>query len=128
MQNRTETTRDGAAALYHCVYAKEEFDTAAKMIFDLVKSAQTTKPDAKRILYLDIDGHRNALGGYDQDMIELQKEFLIGFLGPYLSEIYMPLMHIKNIKPQRNDLPDELIIKPADIVKEAAATVTDQKG
>jgi hypothetical protein len=44
-------------------------------------------------------------------MVELQKEFLLGFLSPYLSEIYAPLVSVTNKKPQENDIPPTLIIQ-----------------
>jgi hypothetical protein len=43
-------------------------------------------------------------------MLELQKEFLLGFLSPYLSEIHCPLVDETNQKPQENDTPPTLIL------------------
>jgi hypothetical protein len=43
------------------------------------------------VLYLDIDGHRNAAGGWDHDMYELQRHFILGFMSEYLSAIHVPL-------------------------------------
>ena len=44
-------------------------------------------------------------------MFELQDEFLIGFLSPYLSEIHCPIFNAANPKSQENDLPPSLIVK-----------------
>ena len=62
-------------AIYHRVYRRENFEKAAKDLFGLIRMAQKRKPNVERILYVDIDGHRNAVGGYDADMQELQIEF-----------------------------------------------------
>jgi hypothetical protein len=71
-----------AVALYHCVYAHEGFEQSAQRLFQLVHDAQQQHPGKKRVLYLDIDGHRTSEGGFDADMFELQDEFLLGFLRP----------------------------------------------
>jgi hypothetical protein len=76
-----------------------------------VQTAQERNPGKKRVLYLDIDGHRTREGGFDADMFELQSEFLLGLLGPYLSEIHAPLMNVINPKPQENELPPALIVQ-----------------
>jgi len=41
-------------------------------------------------------------------MFELQRHFLLGFLSPFLSELYMPLISVKTEKLQRNDIPEKL--------------------
>lgn len=97
-------------ALYHRVMRREGFEKAAKDLFELLKAAQTKTPNMDRVLYVDIDGHKNAKGGYDHDMLELQIEFGIGFLGKYFSEIHFPLIEFKNPKPQCNDIPPKLEI------------------
>ena len=68
-------------ALYHRVMRRENFEKAAKDLFDLLKGAQIQSPNCPRALFVDIDGHRNDQGGFDNDMYELQKEFGMGFLG-----------------------------------------------
>lgn len=104
-----------AIAIYHVVYFHEDFEDAASKLFELVRGAERRTPGKRRALFLDIEGHRNDQGGYDQDMLELQRDFILGQLMPYLSEVHFPLIgHIVNPKPQRNDVPDELILKPAE--------------
>ena len=44
-------------------------------------------------------------------MLELQKEFLLGFLSSYLSEIHSPLGDTMNPMPQENDIPPALILR-----------------
>ena len=100
-----------AIAIYHVVYAHEGFAAAAQTLFKLVQEAQRLHPGQKRTLYLDIEGHRMGEGGFDADMVELQQEFLLGFLSPYLSEIHAPLVRATNTKPQENALPPTLVIQ-----------------
>lgn len=96
--------------VYHRIMHKENFEIAAHDLFNLLKSAQSSNPDMPRALYVDIDGHRNEEGGYDDDMLEIQKEFGIGFLGKYFTEVHFPLGDFINKEPQCNDIPDELSI------------------
>ena len=100
-------------AIYHVVYEDEDFDTSACILMDLAAEAQRAHPGKKRVLYLDIDGHRNPAGGFDRDMLELQKEFLI-FLMQYISEAHTPLIPLKNSRPQHDDLPDQLFVQDGD--------------
>lgn len=97
-------------AIYHVVRKHENFDHAANVLFELVKDAQAKHPGKERHLYLDIEGHKNKSGGFDPDMFELQKEYVLGFLGVWLSKISTPLYQIKNPN-QSNDIPDEIHIK-----------------
>ena len=55
-------------ALYHRVLRRENFEKAAKDLVSLVYAAEKKDPGKPRILYLDIDGHRNAQGRFDADM------------------------------------------------------------
>ena len=103
--------KEKGICLYHRIMRRENFETAANDLFHLLRNAQEAYPDKARILYLDIDGHRNAEGGFDEDMLELQKEFGIGFLLPYFTEVYFPLISLKNTKGQNNDIPEELVIE-----------------
>lgn len=103
--------KETSVAIYHRVYAREGFEKSAQILFDLVRKAQGIAPDKPRILYLDIDGHRNRAGGFDRDMAELQTEFLFTFLGDFLTEVHVPLAHARSSKKQRNDIPDRLDIQ-----------------
>lgn len=97
-------------ALYHVVYEYEKFEEAAQMIFELVRNAQQNWPNANRSLYLDIDSHKNKAGGFDSDMFELQKDFILGFLMPYLHKVYMPICVVENPKFQKNNVPEDINI------------------
>ncbi|HBV88085.1 MAG TPA: hypothetical protein DEF42_15860 [Desulfosporosinus sp.] len=96
-------------AIYHVVRRNENFEETANSIFQMVKDTERNFPSKQRVLYLDIEEHRNSPGGFDSDMLELQKDFIVGFLLPYLSEVNMPLGSVKN-PDQNNDIPDELQI------------------
>jgi hypothetical protein len=103
-----------AIGLYHAVYPNEEFDEAATALFELVREAEQRSPGQRRILYLDIDGHRNDKGGYDPDMHELQTHFILEFLMPFLAEAHLPIgLRVANPEPQRDDIPNMLEIRPA---------------
>ena len=104
---------DRGVALYHVVLPHEGFEDAARALFRLVHRAQAVKPGARRMLFLDIEGHRQADGTFDADMRELQQEFLFDVLAPFLSEAHGPLVTLRNPHPQDDDLPEDLIIAPA---------------
>ena len=115
MQKRKRTKLHGdhrSVALYHVVYRQEGFEQAAQTLFTLVRDAQARFPDRRRMLFLDIEGHRTEEGGFDADMRELQTDFLIGFLGQYVCEIHCPLARAANPKGQDNEIPDNLHIRP----------------
>lgn len=114
MKNKAQTklkSDDRVVAIYHVVYQLEKFEESAQALFNLVQQAQRQQPGKQRTLYLDIEGHRNDEGGFDADMMELQNEFLMGFLSRYLSEIHAPLVKAKNPHPQDNNIPPALVIQ-----------------
>lgn len=80
------------------------------MIYKLIYTAQQNFPNEKRILYLNIEGHRNDAGGHDHDMMELQKDFILVFLMPYITAVHMPLISVENKKLQKNELVEDLAI------------------
>ena len=102
-------SEDDAVVIYDVVYEDEGFAESAQNLFRLLQNAQRLSPGKKRKLYLDIEGHRAKEGGYDNDVLELQRRVLLGLLRPYLSEIRSPLGHTAN-PMQRNDLPSALIL------------------
>ena len=100
----------GAVCIYHVVYEHEGFEESARTLFELVKRAQETAPGKRRVLVLDIDGHRNGAGGFDGDMVELMTDYMSGLLLRYLAEVRTPLYHAKAPTPQNDDIPDTLEI------------------
>lgn len=99
-------------AIYHVMKADEDFDTTAEMIYQMVQQAIREHPGTARHLYLDIDGHRNEAGGWDADAFEIQKEFLIGYMSPWLTAMSIPLGGFRSNGSQRDDLPARLLIFP----------------
>lgn len=108
--HRENALRDKKIAIYHAVLEDENFAVSAKMLYKSVYLAQVKSPNQPRVLYLYICGHRNAQGGFDRDMFELQTNFMLQLLLPYLTEAHMPLASITNNKLQQNDLQEELSI------------------
>lgn len=105
---------DNTVSLYHIVKEGEEFETAAHDIFDLLSEAQEEFPDWPRVLYLDIEGHVRDDGRLEEDMIELQQEFLIAAMGKFFTALALPLVAVVNPEDQVNDLPEELVLQPPD--------------
>lgn len=104
-------------AIYHRVKKNEDFEKSAKLLFQLVHKSKMTNPGKPRVLYLDIDGHRNEEGGFDEEMYSFQKDFIIGYLMNFLTEIHIPLVTAKNSQPQSEELPNILRILPGGIRK-----------
>lgn len=109
-KNGVNALKDKKIAIYHVFLAEETFASAARMLVRLVAQAQENMPNQPRVLYLEIDGHRNEKGGFDKDMAELLIEFMCENLMPYLSEAHTPLGDLKNTKMQKNDVPQDLMI------------------
>lgn len=98
-------------AIYHCVYENEDFATSAKIIIELLSKAQEECPDKRRHLYLDIEGHKNSAGGFDGDMYELQRYFILEFLGKHFTTVHLPLFSVSMKEPQDNNVPNALLIQ-----------------
>ncbi len=105
---------DNTVSLYHIVAAHEPFEQAAQDLYALLKDAQARFPGWPRILYLEIDGHVDALGRFEGDFVELQQEFLFSTVAPFLTALETPLVSALNPELQRNDVPDRLTIGAPD--------------
>lgn len=108
--NYINCLKNKGIALYHVVFKNEKFEDAAQMILDIIRKAQKNHPNINRSLFLDIEGHKNIMGGFDNDMFELQQNFILGFLMPFLHKVYIPLGAVENSKLQQNNIPEEVII------------------
>lgn len=97
-----------SVALYHVMREDDDFESTADRLFQIVKEAARLQPGKRRVLFLDVEGHRNSAGGYDADAFEIMKEFITGFLGPWLSEMHTPLVDATRTDAQREDLPQTL--------------------
>lgn len=70
-QNYQASMLSRGVVLYHIVFSGEDFLTSANILHKIIKSSQEKHPNKKRLLYLDVEGHRNKNGGFDHDMFEL---------------------------------------------------------
>ncbi|MGW1225590.1 HNH endonuclease signature motif containing protein [Streptomyces sp. NPDC002530] len=95
-------------AIHHDMKVYENFERSAQRIFACVRQAERASPGAPRFLYIDVQGHLNEAGGFDHDAHELMRDFAMGFLLPYLTEVHTPLLGVRNPEPQRNDIPHVL--------------------
>ena len=103
---------DNSVSIYQIVQPGETFEVAAKVLFRLVLEAQAAYPGWPRTLYLDIEGHRTPDGDFDADFVEFQQELLFSAIAPFLTAFETPLTGgLINPEPQRNDLPDELVVR-----------------
>jgi hypothetical protein len=103
---------DNTVALYHIVEEDDDFETAAQDLFALLKEAQDRFPGWPRVLYLDIDGHLDEKGRFEEDMVELQQEFLIAAMGKFFTALALPIVAVVNPDDQVDDVPDELTLQP----------------
>ncbi len=110
LRERNQGMKEQMISVYHRVMKRENFEKAAMDLVKLLAETQRKVPDRPRALYLDIDGHRNEEGGFDDDMMELQQEFAMGFLMEFFTEMNLPLGKVINQRPQNNDVPEQLEI------------------
>ena len=103
---------DNSVSLYHVVPAGSTFEETTQEMFAMLKEAQERFPDWPRVFYLDIQGHLDEQGRFEDDFVELQQEFLFSVLAPFLTGLETPLTGpLINPEPQRNDLPDKLALR-----------------
>ncbi len=106
---------DNTVAIRHTVRAEDAFEQAAATVFQYLKKAQEDFPDWPRVLYLDVEGHTGEYAGFDADFYEFQQEFFFSTMAPFLAGFHMPLTGpLVNPEAQRNDLPDELVVRMPD--------------
>jgi hypothetical protein len=97
-----------AVLIAHRIYAHETFEETAQILLRLLNRAQRQFPNAERTLRLEIDGHLNPNGGFDDDMYELLSKFMVEVLIKFLTRAETPFGGIQNLKPQDNSIPKEL--------------------
>lgn len=112
-RDRQEIKETGKTiAIYHAVFADEDFEKAASDIHGLVVACAKKYPGLKRHLFIDIDGHRNDTGGFDADMFEFQRHFVLGYLveNRFVSAVAQPLASVKIKGCQSDNMPDVLVV------------------
>ncbi|MGW3591540.1 HNH endonuclease signature motif containing protein [Streptomyces fungicidicus] len=97
-------------ALYHDMAVYENFERCAPRIFEVIWASQQKAPNAPRLLYFDVQGHRNSAGDYDRDSLEMVANFLPEKALPYLTELHTPMHSWKNTARQDNRVPREMLI------------------
>ncbi|OLZ47460.1 hypothetical protein BS329_26450 [Amycolatopsis coloradensis] len=98
--------------IYHDMAVYEDFERCANRLFEMVRDCARKFPGKPRGLFMDVQGHRNIEGGFDHDAWELMSEFIPNVLFPYLTEMSTPLLHARNGKAQREDVPDHVEFFP----------------
>ncbi|MGI5203261.1 HNH endonuclease [Spirillospora sp. CA-108201] len=111
---KTKGPSDKGMVLVHRMWVEENFERCAQGIFQNIRGAQEKFPGKERHLYLDIAGHRNDAGGYDWDAYELMKHFIPDFAMQYLTSANTPFYRMENTESQSNDVPEALVIGPAE--------------
>ncbi len=96
VEKAPEEITEKKVAIYHNIYANEDFEKAAEDIYQLTRDVQKRYPNKPRVLYLDIQGHRLPDGAFDHDMWELQFYFILQNLLFYYTEVHLPLVNVKN--------------------------------
>lgn len=121
----TDAVKDKGIALYHVMRADEDFETTADILFQIVRKAALEHPGKPRCLFFDVEGHRNAAGGYDADAYELYSSFIPGYLGQFLTEI--PLIRGRARRDgQQEDVPNHLVISPGRASEGRAERLSEQ--
>jgi hypothetical protein len=112
-KNKNPRQNDRPSVLImHVMTIEENFERCAYRLHEMLKDAQQNSPDARRILCISVDGHRDEAGDYDRDAWEIINHFIPEILAPYLSEYWTPSRGIQRIKRQRNDIAPLLEINP----------------
>ena len=107
---RGKSSHGSGAGIHYTVPADEGFEQSARALFALVQQASHQNAGRPRHLHLEIEGHTNAAGGFDQEMLKLQRDFVCGALLPYLTRASTPLLEAKNPGAQTEVIPDDLLI------------------
>ncbi len=103
---------DNTVSLYHIVSSSDDFEKAVTDVFGLLKQAQNRYPDWPRVFYLEVEGHEGPRDGFEEDFFEFQQEFWFSTIAHFVSAFEGPLVgRLINPNPQRNDLPDQMVIK-----------------
>ncbi len=104
---------DNTVSIYHIVQPDDTFEEAVGTAFHLLRKAQQDYPDWPRVFYVDILGHEGERSGFDDDLYEFQQEFWFSTIAHFVTAFDVPMLGgLVNPQPQRNDIPDELVLIP----------------
>ncbi|NBB86800.1 MAG: hypothetical protein GVY12_11370 [Bacteroidetes bacterium] len=102
---------DNTVSIYQVVTREQSFDEAAAEAFSLLREAQEQFPDWPRVYYLDVAGHDGEHLGFTRDFFEFQQDFLFSTVAHFVTALETPITGgLVNPEPQRNDVPDELVV------------------
>lgn len=106
----TEKKDPKILVLYMNIYAREDFNAMVQQFLNVLSNAQKQYPGKPRHLYVDVEGHRNRSGGFDNDALEFLGKFLPE-MGKHFTEVHHPLLAFQNTRPQDDNVPGEIRIK-----------------
>lgn len=95
-KHRYKENEENIVTITCYISEKENFEQAAQKIFNAIVNEKKKNKKSKIELIVKIDGHRNEKGGFDNDMFELQMEFLTKSIFKYLYKMTIPLASIIN--------------------------------
>lgn len=103
---------DNTVSIYQVITQEQSFDDAATEAFRLLRNAQEQFPDWPRVYYLDVaPAHQGEHLGFSRDMFEFQQDFLFSTVAHFVTALETPITGgLVNPEPQRNDVPDELVL------------------
>ena len=102
---------DNTVSILHIVREADSFEDAVADCFGLIKESQERYPDWPRSFFLEIEGHADEQNRFDSDFVEFQQEFFFSTLAHFVTAFELPLTGaLLNPNPQRNDLPDRLVV------------------
>jgi hypothetical protein len=74
-----QVPRQKSILLYHDMRVHESFEQCATRLYEIARTAEANSPSAPRILFLDIQAHRNSASGFDRDALEILQNFMLPF-------------------------------------------------
>ncbi|NBC01953.1 MAG: hypothetical protein GVY15_13985 [Bacteroidetes bacterium] len=118
---------DNTVSIYQVVTQDQSFDEAATEAFSLLRKAQEQFPDWPRVYYLDVAGHDGEHLGFTRDFFEFQQDFLFSTVAHFVTALETPITGgLVNPEPQRNDVPDELVLRAEASDSEDAASAPEE--
>jgi hypothetical protein len=102
-------SEDKVLFFFYSFRRRKTFAQAANDLLQQLRLIQKKHPNAKRGVFLTIEGHLKPGGGFDRDATELQTRFVANYLMPFMTQICCPLGMVTN-DHQRNDIPEDVLL------------------